>query len=162
VVSLPDQSSLMISVHILPLSRRLTRRSISSGLRGLVAQQGHGAGIGLGLEQAVDELQLEGADDRGGTLHAQVALEPAGQQVTVLRPPARRVGLPGQGQHPGPYLLICDAVQREQIGHVLRTPWLALSAVRALAARRNHAHPSSQIRQISARGSRPLHKRSRP
>ncbi len=85
---------------------------------GLVAQQGDGAGVSLGLEQAMHELHLEGADHRGGPFQAQVRLEPVGQDVAVLRPPARDVGLPGKRQHPSAHLLIGHAVQGEQVGHV--------------------------------------------
>jgi phenylacetic acid degradation operon negative regulatory protein len=88
------------------------------GRRGLVAEQGDRAGVGLGLEQAVDELQLEGTDDRGGALHAQVRLKPVGQDVVVLRPPARGAGLLGVTAQPGPDLLIIDAVHGEQVIHI--------------------------------------------
>ena len=83
-----------------------------------VAEQGDRPGVVLGLEQAVHELQLEGPDDRGGHLQAQVGLEPVGHDVAVLGPPARRVGLPGQPHQPVPDLLVGDAVQRQQVGDV--------------------------------------------
>ena len=86
--------------------------------RGPVAEHGDRPGVALGLEQAVHELQLERSDQRGRRLQAQVGLEPVRQDVAVLGPPALVVGLPGQGQQPGPHLLVGHAVQGEQVGHV--------------------------------------------
>ena len=85
---------------------------------GVVAEPGDGAGVVLGLEQAVHELDFEGPDDRGGRLQPQVRLEPVGQDVVVLRPPAGAVGLPGERQQADPLLIIGHAVQGEQVGHV--------------------------------------------
>ena len=64
------------------------------------------------------ELQLEGADQRGRGLQAQVGLEPVGQDVGVLRPPALGVGLLHERQQPGTGLLVGDPVEGEQVGHV--------------------------------------------
>ena len=83
-----------------------------------MAEQGDGARVLLRLEEAVHELQLEGADDRSGGLQAQVRLEPVGRDVAVPRPPARRVGLPGERHHGGPRLLVGDTVEGEQVCYV--------------------------------------------
>src|SRR6185437_8037677 len=64
------------------------------------------------------ELELEGADDRGRFLQAQVRLEPVGQYVVVFRPPVRGFRLPGDGQHVGLDRLIGDAVEGEQVGQI--------------------------------------------
>jgi hypothetical protein len=88
------------------------------GRRGHVAEQGDGARVLLRLEEAVHELQLEGADDRSGRFQAQVRLEPVGRDVAVLGPPARCVGLPGKRHHGRPRLLVGDAVEGEQVCNV--------------------------------------------
>jgi len=67
------------------------------------------------LEQAVHELHLKRADDRGGRLQAEVLLEPVGGDVGEGRPPARGVGPPLQGLHLGPQVRIGDGVQGEQV-----------------------------------------------
>ena len=83
-----------------------------------MAEQGDGAGVAGGLEQAVDELELEGADDRGGGFQAEVGLEPAGRDVAVAGPPAGGVGLPDQGQDLVAGGGVGDAVEGEQVGDV--------------------------------------------
>jgi len=64
-----------------------------AGLRGLAPMAGDGLRVVLGLEQSVHELDLEAADGRRGGLEPEVRLEPVGQDVAVLCPPVRRVGL---------------------------------------------------------------------
>jgi hypothetical protein len=83
-----------------------------------VAEQGDGAGVAGGLEQAVDELQLEGADDGGGGFQAEVGLEPAGRDVAVAGPPAGGAGLADQGQDLVAGGGAGDAVEGEQVGDV--------------------------------------------
>ncbi|MGC0411125.1 hypothetical protein RKD31_004368 [Streptomyces sp. SAI-163] len=78
------------------------------------------AGVLLGLQQAVHELHLVGPDQRGGALQPHVGREPAGQHVGVTVPPARDVGLLGQGEQGGALLLVRDAVQRQQVLDVPR------------------------------------------
>ena len=85
------------------------------GGKGAVPERGHGAGIVLGLEQAVHELDLKVADQRRGHLQAQIRLEPLREDVVVLGPPAGRVGLPGQREHARPHLLVGHAVEGEQV-----------------------------------------------
>jgi hypothetical protein len=72
----------------------------------------------LGLQQAGDELDLIGAQVGRRLLQPQVHLEPRRQQVGVLLPPARPVGLPHQPEELGPLLRVGDAVEREQVRDV--------------------------------------------
>ena len=71
------------------LRRRATRSLDLGGRRGLVAEPGDGPRVVLGLEEGVDELDLEAADGRGRGLQPEVSLEPVGQDVAVLGPPVR-------------------------------------------------------------------------
>lgn len=60
--------------------------------RGCVRQAApdHGIGVGLGLQQTGDVLDLEGTDGRRGLLKADQAVEPLGHQALVVPlPPAR-------------------------------------------------------------------------
>jgi hypothetical protein len=66
------------------------------GRGGLVPEPCDGPGVVLGLEEGVDELDLEAADGRCRGLQPEVGLEPVGQDGTVLSPPVRPGGLPGQ------------------------------------------------------------------
>ncbi len=70
------------------------------------------------LQEAVHELDLERADVRGGTLQPDVGLEPAGQHVAEVVPPAGDAGVPGQPQGGGAFGVVGDAVEREQVLHV--------------------------------------------
>src|SRR5690348_16425618 len=76
------------------------------------------AGVPLGLQQAGDELDLVGPDDRGRRLQAHIRLGPQGQDVRVRVPPAPRVRFLGQVEQRGALLSIGDAVQGQQVGHV--------------------------------------------
>ena len=89
-----------------------------AGRYGLVAEPGDGPRVVLGLEQAVDELDVETADGGGRGLQAEVRLEPVGQDVAVLGPPVRLAGLLGQGEEPRPHLLVGHAVHGEQVRHI--------------------------------------------
>ncbi|GAA2403289.1 hypothetical protein GCM10010420_33130 [Streptomyces glaucosporus] len=83
-----------------------------------MAQEDHGAGVVLGLEQAGDELHLVGADHRRGLLQADVPVEPARQDVVVPVPPAARAGPAGQGEEVRPLVLVQHSVEREEVRHV--------------------------------------------
>ena len=194
----PHLRRLRVREHVLPLEPHAHPAVDLLGRRRLVAEQGDGAGIALGLEQAVHELQLEAADDRSGPFQAHVSLKPVGQDVIVFRPPARAVGLPGQGQHPGPCLLVGYPVEGEQVGDIpvlktdpailhpadlgagrpdlisrlvrrhsgglakaaqlapdhyaqrSRARWLIIATGQRTVTWRNHAHPSSRTRHVSA------------
>ncbi len=88
------------------------------GGRGLAPEAGDGPRVVLGLEQPVHELDLEAADGRRGGLEPEVLLEPVGQDVAVLRPPVRRVGLLDQREELRPQALVGHAVEGEQVRHV--------------------------------------------
>lgn len=55
-------------------------------------------GVGLGLQQTVDELDFVDPDERGRPLQTDVGLEPAGQHISVTVPPPRHIGLAGQAE----------------------------------------------------------------
>jgi hypothetical protein len=85
-----------------------------------VGDEDDGTGVVLGLHEAVDELHLIGADDRGSLFQPDVELEPSGQDVAVLLPPVRGAGRAGQGQQLLAFRLVGDPVQAEQVGHIAR------------------------------------------
>src|ERR1035441_6721891 len=70
------------------------------------------------LEQSRDELDLIEPDQRSGLLQAHVDLEPIRQNIAVLMPPTRFIGLPGQHDQGIPFRLISDAVHFEQVDDV--------------------------------------------
>src|SRR5690348_11499564 len=76
------------------------------------------AGVSLGLQQAGDDLDLVGPDDRGGRFQADEGLEPGRQDVGVGVPPAGGVGLTGQVEQGGALFVVGDAVQGEQVGKI--------------------------------------------
>ena len=77
-----------------------------------------GPGVLLGLEQAGHELHLVAVDRRRGLLEPHVHLEPAGQHVGVVVPPARGVGLSDELHECLTFGRIGHAVQGEQIHDV--------------------------------------------
>src|SRR5699024_7105347 len=84
-------------------------------LVGLTAAGDDLSGVGLGLQQARDELRLVDADVVRCLLEAHIAPEPLVQRVAVLLPPTRFVGIPGDFEvvlHPG---TVGDPVQLQQI-----------------------------------------------
>jgi hypothetical protein len=83
-----------------------------------VPQAGNRPRVGLGLEQPVHELGLEAANGRRRGFQPEVRLEPARQDVAVLSPPVRRVGLPGQRDELRPHVLVVHAVQGQQVAQV--------------------------------------------
>ena len=83
-----------------------------------VHELGDGARVAPGLQQSGDELQLVGADHRRGLLHAEVGLEPGGQQVGVAVPPAGGVGPADEGEELGALVRVDHAVAGEQVGDV--------------------------------------------
>ena len=88
------------------------------GGRAGVGEEDDGAGVVFGLHQAVGELHLIGADDGGGLFKPDIKLEPSGQDVTVLLPPARCVGLVGECQQCFAFGLVNDPVKSEQVSHI--------------------------------------------
>jgi hypothetical protein len=86
--------------------------------RGVAAKLDDGAGVRLRLQQARNELGFEAADDAGGLFQPQIVLEPAGHHVAEGVPPAGRVGLLGQGEQGGPFVIVIYAIRAEQVGHV--------------------------------------------
>ena len=86
-----------------------------AGGRALAPGPGDGPRVVLGLEQAVHELDLEAADGRRGGLEPEVGLEPAGQDVAVLGPPVRCIGLPDEREELLQHALVGHAVQGEQV-----------------------------------------------
>ena len=83
-----------------------------------MAEQRDGSCVVLGLQQARDELHLVGADLGGDLLQADVRLEPRGQHIVVVVPPARRVRPPGERPQCLALLLVGNAIKRQQIGDV--------------------------------------------
>ncbi len=93
-------------------------RLLDCGFWDAVHQPGHRPGVVRGLQQPGDELHVVAADDARRLLKAEVGLEPRGQHVAVGVPPARRVGLPGQGEQVLPFGAVTDPVEAEQVRHV--------------------------------------------
>ena len=93
-------------------------RLLDCGFRDAVHQPGHRPSVVRGLQQPGNELHVVAADDARRLLKAEEGLEPRGQHVTVGVPPARRVGLPGQGEQVLPFGLVADPVEAEQVRHV--------------------------------------------
>src|SRR6266567_6039545 len=83
-----------------------------------VIQQRDGAGIFFRLQQPGCELHLIPADPDGGLLEADVLLEPGGQDIGVVMPPAARVGADGDLAQRLYLFLIGYAVMEEQIDDV--------------------------------------------
>ena len=98
--------------------RRPTRCSISAGRGAVVAEQRDRARVVLGLQQPGNELDLVGPDAGRGLLQADVGLEPGGQHVGVVVPPAVRAGAAGQLAQRLALLLVGHLVEGEQVGDV--------------------------------------------
>jgi hypothetical protein len=88
------------------------------GGRVRVRDKNDGASVVLSLHQAVDELHFVGADHGRGLFQPDVQLEPSGQEVVVLLPPAGGSGLAGKCQQSFAFDLVGDAVQGEEIGYI--------------------------------------------
>jgi hypothetical protein len=88
------------------------------GWSGLMAKKRDGVGIFIGLQQAGHELDLIRADARGGFLKAQISLEPAGQDVGVVVPPAVGVGVARERQQRRALVLVGHPVEGEHGGDV--------------------------------------------
>src|SRR5690625_3347993 len=73
------------------------------------------AGVLLGLKHAGHELRLVDADAGGGLLKADIDLEPVGQRIAVVLPPAGLLGFARQLDHGLDLDLVGDAVQLQQV-----------------------------------------------
>jgi hypothetical protein len=78
----------------------------------------HRPHVVIGLQQPGDELALIGPDQPGRRLQVDIGPEPRRQDVAVVLPPARAVGLPGQGHELGHLGRVGDLVEVEQVDDV--------------------------------------------
>lgn len=99
--------------HVLPRQPQLDP-PVDLGVVGpVVPKLDDRAGVVGSLEEPGDELDFIGPDHRRGRFQAREGLEPRRQQVAVRVPPARRVGLAGEGQEGGAFVLVHDPVEGE-------------------------------------------------
>src|SRR5699024_3286353 len=82
---------------------------------GRVGQLDHRACVVRRLQEAGDELDLEGTDDRRGLLQPHVHAEPLRQHVAVLVPPALGIGAGDEPEEGVALLGVIDSVQLEQV-----------------------------------------------
>ena len=113
----PQPGPARLCEHFLPGQAQAHPALDLFGRRGGLSQPDHGPCVIGRLEQSGNELHLVEPYQRRCLFQSHVDLEPVGQDVAVLVPPAGRVRLLGQGDQ-GLGLLLVHAVEVKQVLYV--------------------------------------------